>query len=812
MNRFSKIVLLFVFIGIVFLNTSVFSFAQTCTQFISPLTDKPVSEAQLKIDAQKACLDIGFSGQDLTDCVDNLVQGADCAPADQSVTNTTKTNNSGIVSAMSNSIPVVGLVIKAVLYFISLLIGGLLYIAGVIVSWILEFNLSILDFNPPFVAVGWTIFRDIANLGFVLGIIIIAVMTILRYREYTAKEILWKLIVAALIVNFSLVIAGAFIQISNTISNYLLYAITGQTAGNVGSSAIAKMGDSFGYIDLVNDTADWGVSDFASLVGIGTGASASLLLAMVITIVFGIIFLFSLIAYGGMLFLRYFWLVFLLMVSPIVWLLWVFPTTKTYFSQWWKNFLHWVYYAPLMLVFTYIALYIMSNYAQYKSTVEAKLGNIADATGKLQFGSMMTGLIAAAMLIGGLKMASKMGYGGTKMVLNGWDKAVNKTKSWAKTRTKWMGARIGDKAIGKKSTIGRNVQKGLVGVAGYQPKSKIMQGIYKWTGAQKAAKFAAGQTAQGLAVAQVKLEKESQKLSQIYGEKLNQLSPDQLIQLLPTLNKNEKTAALNILASKDKLGSLDVISDKSLYRNIILEAMDNMGKIGMGREKGILEKKIGASEDMLRAWSQGRENGRFVKKLTKSDGSPDIDEKTKKQKEEIITFSSAADKFYSKFGKEDYKALAKNYGDIFEKIDKITASQENFLKPLFARIAIADMGTGLGSFSSALKNEEQIKGFYTQLIREIATRLKPEYKIRLDPFINMSKPDGSIAPRKIKQDEFDEIVDILNNSGDPVAKKLANKIKKSISAQLIAGGEDEKEEKKDNSGEKPNSNENKPKS
>src|SRR4030042_5966834 len=69
---------------------------------------------------------------------------------------------------------------------------------------------------------GWQIVLNFANLGFVLAIIVIAFSTIFRRESYAMKQTLWKLIVAALLVNFSLVIAGAFINVSDIFSDFFL--------------------------------------------------------------------------------------------------------------------------------------------------------------------------------------------------------------------------------------------------------------------------------------------------------------------------------------------------------------------------------------------------------------------------------------------------------------------------------------------------------------------------------------------------------------------------------------------------------------
>ena len=800
-NRFWFIKIFFVLaIAVVLFGVGQRVLAQTpsCT---SPLTNNPVSDAQFVADAKTTCTQVGRTDTDA--CVAEM-RSTFCTSAQ---TPGTSNNNSNIgAGVMGLTFPVAGMAIKVILYILNVLVGVLISFAGFLTGWALEFNLSILNFSPSFMMVGWTIFRDIANLGFVLGIIIIAIATILRYKDYTAKQILWKLIVAALIVNFSLVIGGAFITISNSVSQYLLNAMGSNDGGT-----IAKIGDAFGYTKLVTEVSDWGSGwqIAANTLGFGDGASLGVIVSLAVILIFGIVFLFTLLAYAGMLVLRYFNLVFLLIVSPVVWLLWIFPSTKKYFGEWWSNFLHWIQYAPFVLIFTYISLTILQAWASYQSVIEGKLGSNFALFGviggnsqsrNLHFGTLMVALVACAMLIGGLKMAQKMGYGGTKMILGGFDKATGKTKKWAQSRAKWIGSRVGAKTVGQKSVLGRNIQKGLVKVGSNQYNTKFGKFVGKGLNIASGGtlKKGAAEAAQQFAVGQAKLEKGSQKLAtDAYKKNLEDLSPDQLIQLLPTLNTNEQTAALNILASKNKLGELDIIGNKQ-HRETVLGVMNNMNKIGLGKDKGDLEKKIGTNEDMLKAWNISGKDGSFVKKLTKKDGSPDLGNDGK-QKEMKVTFSDAAEKFFKDFGKEDYKNFAKNYGKVFEKPEK-TEEQKAFFNPFISNIATTDLGTGMSSFSSALKNEEQRKGFYTDLVRSISENINPIYRIQLNPILDTIQPDNLVKPRKLEQRDFDEVVEILKSSGNPAAKKLADKIHKSVASQLT-GSEEEEEEKKGKQGE-----------
>ena len=96
------------------------------------------------------------------------------------------------------------------------------WLGGLLVELALNINSQLLSRTNAVLHTGWTIALSFANLGFVLAIIIIAFATIFRIQNYAMKQVLWKLIVAALLVNFSLVIAGAFISVSDNLSEVFL--------------------------------------------------------------------------------------------------------------------------------------------------------------------------------------------------------------------------------------------------------------------------------------------------------------------------------------------------------------------------------------------------------------------------------------------------------------------------------------------------------------------------------------------------------------------------------------------------------------
>jgi hypothetical protein len=200
--------------------------------------------------------------------------------------------------------------------------------------------------NAGIVQLGWKITRDLANMFFVLILLVIAFATILRVETYGMKQILWKLIVAALLINFSLVIAGTVIDFSQVLTHFFY----DQAKGEFGiSGQIAK----FTNIPKLSELN----KDANAPEQIAAGASG--LIMMIFSVFLGIILIlaagFALALGAFFLIVRLIMLWILLILAPIAWILWILPGTAHLFKQWWDTFLKWAFFAlRLFILFLYI--------------------------------------------------------------------------------------------------------------------------------------------------------------------------------------------------------------------------------------------------------------------------------------------------------------------------------------------------------------------------------------------------------------------------------------------------------------------------
>lgn len=218
-----------------------------------------------------------------------------------------------------------------------ILSATLLWLAGKILNLIMTDALNV--HNMASVEKGWSIARDTVNMFFVIFLLIIAFATILRIEAYQYKQLLPKLIISILLVNFSRTICAALIEFSNILTQaFLNFSSTNDMpaaiAGLMGVSSVYEIDNSFPAGNITNSTM------FISLVFVVVIVSA---LALAFT------------GLAGMLLVRTVALLVLVVLSPLAFAMNVLPLTKSYFSQWWDSFLKYLFYAPIATFMLYLA-------------------------------------------------------------------------------------------------------------------------------------------------------------------------------------------------------------------------------------------------------------------------------------------------------------------------------------------------------------------------------------------------------------------------------------------------------------------------
>ncbi|GEM_PF-3522157 len=287
-----------------------------------------------------------------------------------------------------------------------------LSLIGFLVDFGLQLNESVI--TKGIVPVGWAIARDVANLGFTIGLIAIAFATILRMEQYGAKKLLGKLVIVALLINFSLLIPGVILDGANVFSHFFLSKIFGGADSQSGLGALSEV--------LAQSMK---VNQFANIKAGAENALSVDSLGDVIKIIVGGLFIvffqvFSTIAMGAiayMVFYRYIILTFLLIAAPLAWISLFIPAFGSQWSKWWDTFFRWTFFLPCMTFFLYLTV-LASTHADFKAAENLVAGPysvINDIATIIPVAAQMAVLIG--LIFGSLIVSQKFGIAGAAAAL-----------------------------------------------------------------------------------------------------------------------------------------------------------------------------------------------------------------------------------------------------------------------------------------------------------------------------------------------------------------------------------------------------------
>jgi len=385
----------------------------------------------------------------------------------------------------------------------------------------LQFFITLASYNNyidvSVVKLGWAMVRDVANMFFVIALLVIAFATILGLEQYEWKKGLVKLIVMAVFINFSNLIAQLVIDAAHVFTITFLNAISATAGGN-----LINMFKLDKIVSMVSDP------------NLGTtpeGAGTAVLASSIVATIFAILAAVALGSYVIVMALRVVILWALIIISPLAYLLYALPKGEKYAQQWWSEFFKHVIVAPVMVFFLWLAFAtlgsgtIMDEIMSDKAVVPLRQGeeqqsiSLADVS---TWENMANYLIALVFLMIGLKATQESGAQGSGLVggavnfgkkvatyatgyaAGRWlvDKGVvTPAKAAAKgvgkglwTATKWVGYKqLGGHRIDKKArTFGRAV-KGWYWGKGFE-ETKESQGLQDQINQKKAVLSAAKST------------------------------------------------------------------------------------------------------------------------------------------------------------------------------------------------------------------------------------------------------------------------------------------------------------------------------
>lgn len=278
---------------------------------------------------------------------------------------------------------------------------GILWTIGMLFTFLTDNLLIVAQWNKFIniltVEIGWKIVRDLCNMFFILILLVIAFATILRVESYNAKRLLPKLLIMAVLINFSKMICGYIIDFSQVIMLTFLSVLDTESKNQLPILlGIDK-------IMMLSEKASAANVEVSSLTVLGA-LLAGMLVGIVAFVVVLVIFI--------MLVFRIVMLWVYVILSPIAFLTAAFPAGQKYSSQWWGEFIKQVITGPILAFFLYLALSTLNDTMNALGSANNSIGS--DFVSKLpadfwEQTTFQTYIITLALLVGGLIVTQQAG-------------------------------------------------------------------------------------------------------------------------------------------------------------------------------------------------------------------------------------------------------------------------------------------------------------------------------------------------------------------------------------------------------------------
>lgn len=310
-------------------------------------------------------------------------------------------------------------------------LSAVLGIVGSALDWVLSATALKLVKDNEVINIGWTVVRDLVNMFFILILLVVAFAKVLGISKYRENIVIIRLVVAALLINFSKVICGFFIDVSNLLTMFFVKGVQGGSIGENLANALKiqnlfSSGLSVGAFGSVQSGKISTTSVMITLIFVNVMLAVAAVVFLMLTI---------------MLLVRMVYLWVLVMLSPAAWFGWILSGNLN-FGDWWNKFWKNIVIAPAAAFYIYLATQIVST--DLASKMQANMpGNIMWSSFSnnlnmiLQYGIVVALLVLAysSAKAGGGMVASWAGKGFEK----GKDKALGFAKRLPMEGIKAMG-------------------------------------------------------------------------------------------------------------------------------------------------------------------------------------------------------------------------------------------------------------------------------------------------------------------------------------------------------------------------------------
>lgn len=242
------------------------------------------------------------------------------------------TNDSSELSVCSSGANSLGWIVCTALEFIGTAVNGMY---GAVLTDQLQIDPDLITMSGEIYQT-WTVFRDAANLLFLIAfiIVILSQLTGIGLSNYNIKKILPRLIMVVVLTNLSFIFCQIAVDLSNIFGNalYSLFnrmsttdvEVTG-TAGHLADALVVMLGGGAAV------AGTWYIGGAVATVATIAGWLPGILLALVVALL-GILFFFILLG------VRQAAIIILIALAPVAVVCYALPNTKPFFDRWRRAF------------------------------------------------------------------------------------------------------------------------------------------------------------------------------------------------------------------------------------------------------------------------------------------------------------------------------------------------------------------------------------------------------------------------------------------------------------------------------------------
>lgn len=329
-------------------------------------------------------------------------------PNGQPIPSNTSATSSPGQTAVSGGL--FGLVTSVIVYIASVINQLIYFLFYWLVAPLIQAVLSIHVYTDQFVNViypGWEIVRNVCNILFIVAIIAMGMATLLRVESYQWRHLLVQLVIAALLVNFSLIIGQSILALADTVQSQFL-------PNNV--DVIRSLAQN---LMVANNSTQLAQNTLAGNV------NYIIQYLFFVAMAIGSFIVFAAIAVYLVIRMVVLWV--LLMLSPVAYVARILPVTQGIAKTWWDNFIKYAFFTPIIAFFLNLTAVISASFAK-NPVLQSIQSSAAGSTNSGAFaGSNSQNLSQFVFIVGSnilllvflilaIKVASYMGIAGGGML------------------------------------------------------------------------------------------------------------------------------------------------------------------------------------------------------------------------------------------------------------------------------------------------------------------------------------------------------------------------------------------------------------